>query len=116
MRTIRWRALPYALLAIASLQVASAQAAGSGATDGVPCKILALHVMHTWTCWPVNGSVRWTKGMNITLFPFYNAAAALLALKGAATNAKFNTWTGEAPCGAKPWQYITCDKDRVVGL
>ena len=44
------------------------------------------------------------------------AAAALLALKRAATNAKFNSWVGSTPCGAQPWQYITCTQGRVVAL
>lgn len=44
------------------------------------------------------------------------AAAALLALKRAATNAKFGSWAGSDPCGATPWQYITCTQGRVIAL
>lgn len=50
------------------------------------------------------------------MFTALPAAAALLELKRAATNAKFSSWVGSAPCGPQPWQYITCTQGRVVAL
>ncbi len=44
------------------------------------------------------------------------AAAGLLALKSAVTNAAFPSWTGTAPCGAAPWANVTCSGGRVVAL
>ena len=119
MKSPQMLALTLAVLALAGGSGAWCQAVGSAATDGVSCSTIWV-VDACLACWPSFSVCKpctcraaFTLVSQCSPLP---AAAALLELKRAATNAKFSSWVGSAPCGAKPWQYITCTQGRVVAL